>query len=256
MRATSSTRSTSRVDVERGSAARVTSRPSAASATVKPSASRMLRLRAAAAIGVPEQPLDARLAQAQRRRGSRSGCGVDVDRARHERRAGQLDHQPGGDGLRLHRLAGRELLLEARRRLRAQAEPRRRALDVRADPGRRLHQHARRALVDLGAVAAHHAGDRRRAGGVVDHDHLAVERALDLVERDDLLAGSARARTTSVPPSTRSASKACSGWPVEQHHVVGDVDDVVDRPLPGGHQARLQPRRRRADRDVLEARAG
>ena len=28
----------------------------------------------------------------------------------------------------------------------------------------------------------------------------------------------------------------------EQHHVVGDVDDVVDRALAGGHQARLQPR--------------
>ena len=38
----------------------------------------------------------------------------------------------------------------------------------------------------------------------------------------------------------------------QQHHVVGDVDDVGDRALPGRHQARLQPRRRRADRDVLE----
>jgi hypothetical protein len=37
----------------------------------------------------------------------------------------------------------------------------------------------------------------------------------------------------------------------EQHHVVRDVDDVVDRPLPGGRQPRLQPQRRRADRHVL-----
>ena len=42
----------------------------------------------------------------------------------------------------------------------------------------------------------------------------------------------------------------------EQHHVVGDVDDVVDRALPGGHQARLEPRRRRADRHVLEGAGG
>ena len=39
-----------------------------------------------------------------------------------------------------------------------------------------------------------------------------------------------------------------------EHHVVRDVDDVGDRPLAGGHQPRLQPRRRGPDRDVLEQR--
>ncbi len=38
----------------------------------------------------------------------------------------------------------------------------------------------------------------------------------------------------------------------EQHDVVGDVDDVVDRALPGGAEAGLQPRRGLAERDVLE----
>ena len=42
----------------------------------------------------------------------------------------------------------------------------------------------------------------------------------------------------------------------QQHHVVRDVDDVVDRALAAGHQARLQPRRRRADRHVLERARG
>ena len=50
-------------------------------------------------------------------------------------------------------------------------------------------------------------------------------------------------RTVSSPPATRSRSNACSGLPGQQHHVVGDVDDVRDRPLAGGHQPRLQPRR-------------
>ena len=59
-------------------------------------------------------------------------------------------------------------------------------------------------------------------------------------------------RTTRVEPATLSRSKACSGWPVEQHHVVGDVDHVGDRALARGHQARLQPRRRGADLHVLE----
>ena len=42
----------------------------------------------------------------------------------------------------------------------------------------------------------------------------------------------------------------------EQHHVVRDVDDVVDRALAAGHEARLQPRRRRAELDVVERAGG
>ena len=37
-----------------------------------------------------------------------------------------------------------------------------------------------------------------------------------------------------------------------EHHVVGDVDDVRDRPLAGRHQPLLQPQRRRPDLHVLE----
>ena len=43
-------------------------------------------------------------------------------------------------------------------------------------------------VAHLGARAAHHAGDRGRALGVVDHAHLGVERALDVVERGHRLA--------------------------------------------------------------------
>ncbi len=38
----------------------------------------------------------------------------------------------------------------------------------------------------------------------------------------------------------------------EKHRVVGDVDDVVDRPLPGGAQPRGEPRRGGGDGHVLE----
>ena len=38
----------------------------------------------------------------------------------------------------------------------------------------------------------------------------------------------------------------------EQHHVVGDVDDVVDRPLARRGEPRLQPRRRGAKRHLGE----
>ena len=85
-------------------------------------------------------------------------------------------------------------------------------------------------------------GDRGRAVGVVDQHHLRVERAGLAVERLHLLAvaraadGERRARdAVEVERVQRLAG--------EQHHVVGDVDDVRDRALAGGHQPRLQPQR-------------
>ena len=68
--------------------------------------------------------------------------------------------------------------------------------------------------------------------GVLDHDHLPVERPRLPVERLHLLAvvraahGQARAGDAiEVEGVQRLAG--------QQHRVVGDVDDVVDRPLPG-----------------------
>ena len=111
-----------------------------------------------------------------------------VDRRADRARAAQLGHQPAGDDLRLHRLLGLELLLEAPGRLGAQRQARRRALDVRADPGRGLHQHARGRLGHLRARAAHDPGDRRRPRGVLDQAHAGVEVAPRIIERRDRLA--------------------------------------------------------------------
>ncbi len=124
-------------------------------------------------------------------------------------------------------------------------------MDVRADPVGGLHQHARRAVVDLGARAAHDAGDRGRALVVFDDEHLRVEAADLVVERRDLLAV---VRAADREPVARDAVEVERVDRVAglEHHVVGDVDDVRDRALAGGHEARLQPGRRRGDRDVLE----
>ena len=59
-------------------------------------------------------------------------------------------------------------------------------------------------------------------------------------------------RTMISRPATLSRSKAWVGSPSAQHHVVGDVDDVRDRPHPGRRDPGLQPRRRRPDLDVGE----
>ena len=91
----------------------------------------------------PEELLDAVLAQADDDAGR--AVAADVDRAGHEPRAGQLEHQPRGDDLGLQRLLGRQALLEAPARLAAQAQDLRGAVDVGAVPVGALHQHARRA---------------------------------------------------------------------------------------------------------------
>ena len=63
-------------------------------------------------------------------------------------------------------------------------------------------------------------------------------------------------RTTSRAAGHEVGVEGVHRLPGEQHHVVRDVDDVVDRALAGGHQARLEPQRRRADRHVLEEPGG
>ncbi len=206
-------------------------------------------VRVGARDGRAEQALRAGVAQPQRDR-VRAGA-ADVDRPAHRPRAAELDHQLRGDGLALDALLGLQLLLEAARGLRAQAQPGRRALDVRPVPRRGLHQHARGRVPHLGAGAAHHARDRRRALGIVDHAHLRVEPALHVVERGHRLAV-ARAADDQRPARDQVRVEGVHRLPGEQHHVVGDVDDVVDRALAGRHQPRLQPQGRRRDRHVLE----
>jgi hypothetical protein len=188
---------------------------------------------------------------AQVHRPERRPLAAYVGRPGHEPRAGELEHEPGGDDLGLHRLLGREALLEATAGLAAQAEQLRRAVDVGAVPVGDLHEHARRGVVDLGALAAHDAGDRGRPVGVIDDEHLVVERADLAVERGDLLAV---LRAAHDEPRARHAIEVegVQRAADQQHRVVGDVDDVVDGPLARGHEARLQPRRRRPDGDVLE----
>ncbi len=171
------------------------------------------------------------------------------------RRAGEVEHEPRGDGLTVERLLGREALLEARAGLAAQPELQRRRVDVGRVPVRRLHEDAGRVGLDLGAVSAHDTGDRRRPGGVGDEADLAVDGARLVVERDDLLAvgGAAHDEATALDAVQIEGVQRLAG---QQHDVVRDVDDVVDRALAAGHQARLQPRRRRADRHVREGARG
>jgi hypothetical protein len=204
--------------------------------------------------GAAEDRLDLGLAQADDRIRTPPGA-PDVDGAGDEPRAHQLEHELGGDDLPLHGLLGGHPLLEAVGGLGAQPQRLRRAVDVRAVPVGRLHEHARRPLAHLRALAAHDPGDRGRPVGVLDDEHLAVERAHLAVERGDPLA-LARAADDEPPAGHAVEVEGVQRLAGQEHRVVRDVDDVVDRALAGGHQPRLQPLRRRADRHALERACG
>ena len=81
---------------------------------------------------------------------------------------------------------------------------------------------------------------------VGDDEHLVVEGALDAVERDDLLAGRGAAGDEPAAADLAGVERVQRLAPAE-HHVVGDVDDVVDGAHAGVREARLEPGRRLAD---------
>ena len=106
-------------------------------------------------------------------------------------------------------------------------------------------------LGDLRDLAAHDPGDPGGPVAVADQDGLGVEGALDPVERGHLLAvgrGADDQRAVGHPVEVERVQRLRG----EQHHVVGDVDDVVDRPLARRDQPRLQPQRGGADRHLGE----
>ena len=136
-----------------------------------------------------------------------------------------------------------EALLEAVAGLAADAGVQLGAQDARAAEVGRLEHHVGGRLVDLGVDGPEHAGDDERPLDVGDHEHLAVERALDLVQGDDLLA------LLRPPHDERAAAdlggvEGVQGLAPAEHHVVRHVDDVADRPHAGVREARLEPRRR------------
>lgn len=125
-----------------------------------------------------------------------------------------------------------------------QAEPARGAAHEQRLEARALEQHARRRAGDLGVEAAHHARERDRSLAVADQQISGDQRALDVVERLELLAvtrvrhaDDARLQEIGIERVQRLAE-------LEQH-VVGDVDEVGDRAHADRAQALGDPPRRR-----------
>ena len=176
---------------------------------------------------------------------------ADVDRALQDTRAAELDHQLGRDRLSMQALLGLEPLLEAPRGLAAQGKRPGGAMNVRPVPGRDLEQHALRVLLHLRASATHQPGDRSRALGVLDQDHLGVESPRLTVERLDTLTF-ACAPHRELPAGDPVEVEGVQRLTAQEHGVVRNVDHVVDRALPRGRESCFQPGGRGGDGHVLE----
>ena len=104
---------------------------------------------------------------------------------------------------------------------------------------RRLQQDLARAVGDLGALTAHHPGERDRTAVVGDQQVTRVEFAVDPVEGSQLLA------RTGTPHDDRPAQlrpvERVSRLTDREHHVIGDVHHQRDRSHPAQHQSPLQP---------------
>ena len=195
----------------------------------------------------PSTPRRCAARSARRRRHRRR----DVDRAGHHPRAAQLDHQPRREALRREGELGVQLLLEARARLGAQ---RRASSRSGGCSGRSRSRPPSRP-----------AWSRRRPRCAAPPMIPPMPVGPSASQTSTASASNTRSSPSSVtsrsPSRARRTCSAGPGDPVEvvgvhrlaeqQHHVVGDVDDVADRALadrrsgaPSATAATARPARR------------
>ncbi len=146
--------------------------------------------------------------------------------------------------------------LEAVRGLRVHAERPGRPPDGERLPPGGLERDECRGVVDLARRAAHDPGERERGLAALAGDHADAprQRALLAVERRQRLARARPAHDERVARHARQVEGVARLAELD-HHVVREVDDVVDRPDADQLEPVAQPRRRRADRHVEQARA-
>ena len=99
---------------------------------------------------------------------------------------------------------------------------------------------------DAGIHAAHNAGDDQGLGGVRDDQHLGSEHALLAVERREFFSrdGATNDDLSAAKFTRVEGVQRLTGF---EHHIVADVDDVIDRTEADGGEARLEPRGARAN---------
>ena len=133
--------------------------------------------------------------------------------------------------------------MEAERRGGASHPPR---LERRA-----LERDRARVFADLGVLSAEDPRDPERTLFVRDHERALGQDTLDVVQRADRFVAT---RRTSDQDAAAQLPMVVRMERLSQleHHVVGDIHDVVDRPHARRDEARLHPGRRRTEPHARE----
>ena len=176
-------------------------------------------------------------------------AGVGVDQSFRDHAAGDLGDELQRTACGVQGQFGAEALVEPDRGLAAEARLLGRTPDVRRVEVRRLEEQVDRRTGDFAVLAAHDAGQGDGLLGVGDDQHVGVELPGLAVDGGDPFVG-ARAPNDDAVLGEAVVVEGVERLPHLQHHEVGDVDDVVDRPRAVGGEPLPQPAGRRADRDA------
>ena len=193
-----------------------------------------------------EQVVQGIAAQQQRRGGLGRAAVAPAAYASGPGQLLQHRHRPvaGGQGG-----LGRQPLLKAAAGLGAQGQAAGRAPHRLGFKHRRFQPDRGGGIIHGLIQASHHPGQGDRPVGVGHHQGLAIELPGFAIEGGERLPAPARPQThrggVGNAPGARQpvAVEGVEGLACLQHHQVGDVHNVVDRPHAGPLEALLQPRR-------------
>ena len=200
-----------------------------------------------------EQTAQSGMGERNAGRGARAG--EYVANALRRLAARRLQDEADGAAQRPLREFRIQPLLKAQRGVRPQLERVRRPPRVDRVERRGLQQHIAGGCGHFGVRAAHHAREPYRALRIGDHQHRRTQHMLLPVEaREAFPLDGGADDDPRVPHGVHI--EGVQRLPVLQHHIVGDVDDVVDGAMPRVLQPLPQPIGRRPDADASDERAG
>ena len=181
--------------------------------------------------------------------GARARLGVDVEHPPRDRAAAEIGHELRGPVEGRPQAVDVAAALEAVGGVGVQAERAGRPADPARIPVRGLEEHGRRPARHLAVGAAHDSPNPQRTVGVAHHRHVRAERAHLPVERGDPLTRP-RAPHHDPPPGHLIVVEGVQRLAQLPHHVVRDVDQVIDRTEAHGAQPLGEPWRRGPDRQA------
>ena len=138
--------------------------------------------------------------------------------------------------------------LKTMRRRGMQLEPSRRPANRHWLKGRRFDQQINRRFGNLTVRATHDPTERQGGLAIPDDDHLRVKHITSMIDRFEILFLTRRSNHDPIRGNAIQI-KGMQRLPALHHHIVGRIDDIVDRSNPNRSQSLSKPLRTRTDLD-------